>query len=338
MAWVPAYRALFESGELERRALQLEYLLTACTLCPHVCGNNRMVGDIARCHSGALPIVSAYCRHFGEEPALTGTRGVGNIFFGNCTMHCVYCQNHEISAQWKSEQTHTVSTERLAEIMLELQGEGAHAIGLVSPTHFVPQIVRALIFAVTHGLSLPLIYNTNAYDSVNVLRLLDGIVDIYLPDLKYAENEFGYRYSRVKLYTDVSHAAVSEMHRQLGSGVTVDEEGLVRRGLIIRHLVLPNDIASSTEQLKWIRDSFGNRVTLSIMAQYFPAHKAEHTELLDRRIRVREYERVLDALRECEFDNGWIQEYESSDCYRPDFSFRDAPFGDTPRNAVSTLP
>ncbi len=335
MAWTPAYRSLYESGELGDRAVRLEAMLAACTICPHVCGNNRIAGDIARCHSAWLPIVSSYCRHFGEEPALTGTHGVGNIFFGNCTMRCVYCQNFEISTQWKTEQANTVSIERLAEIMLELQAEGAHAIGLVSPTHFAPQIVRALVLAAARGLMLPLIYNTNAYDSVDVLRLLDGIVDIYLPDLKYAENDLGYRYSKVRSYAEVSHAAVREMHRQVGSTVTTDEHGLVRRGLIIRHLVLPNDIASSKEQLLWIRDALGNQVTLSIMAQYYPAHRAAQTELLDRVIRLGEYERVLDVLHECGFENGWIQDFESGTSYRPDFSNRAEPFGDASASAVS---
>jgi putative pyruvate formate lyase activating enzyme len=330
MAWTPTYRLLYESGELEERAVRLERMLAACTVCPHLCGNNRSAGDIARCHSGALPIVSSYCRHFGEEPALTGTRGVGNIFFGNCTMHCVYCQNYEISGQWKTEQAAGVSVERLAEIMLELQADGAHAIGFVSPTHFAPQIVRAVTIAVPHGLTLPLIYNTNAYDSVEVIRLLDGIVDIYLPDLKYAEDDLGYRYSKVRSYAAVSRAAVGEMYRQMGSGIVVDDDGLVRHGLIIRHLVLPNDIASSKETLRWIRDTLDNHVTLSIMSQYYPAHEAVHIDLLDRCLREREYERVLELLDEYGFEHGWIQEFESSGCYRPDFSNRTDPFRDRP--------
>jgi putative pyruvate formate lyase activating enzyme len=326
----PTYHVLYKSGELERRADRLEGMLAACTVCPHLCGNNRMAGELARCHAGALPIVSSFCRHFGEEPALTGTRGVGNIFFGNCTMRCIYCQNHEISAAWRTEQAHSVSIERLADIMLELQAEGAHAVGLVSPSHFVPQLVRALAIAAQRGLVLPLIYNTNAFDSLEVLHLLDGIVDIYLPDLKYADDDLGFRYSKVRGYTAVSRAAVREMHRQVGSTMTVDEDGLVQRGLIIRHLVLPNDIASSQETLRWIRDTLGNRVTLSIMSQYYPASEAERTELLDRRIRPSEYARVLELLDELGFEHGWIQEFESSQCYRPDFSSRATPFTDRP--------
>jgi putative pyruvate formate lyase activating enzyme len=248
-------------------------------------------------------------------------------------MHCVYCQNFEISTQWKTEQSNTVSIERLAGIMCELQAEGAHSIGFVSPTHFVPQIVRALLIAIPRGLTVPLIYNTNAYDAVDVLRLLEGIIDIYLPDMKYAEEELGLRYSKVRSYPAVAREAVREMHRQMGSSLAVDGNGLVERGLIIRHLVLPNDIASSKETLQWISDTLGNRVTLSVMSQYFPEHEAAHMELLDRGIRQREYERVLDLLGEFGFENGWVQDFASSGYYRPDFSDRSEPFADRPAQA-----
>jgi putative pyruvate formate lyase activating enzyme len=248
-------------------------------------------------------------------------------------MHCAYCQNFEISTQWKTELSKTVSIERLAGIMCELQAEGAHSISLVSPTHFVPQIVQALLLAVPRGLTVPLIYNTNAYDAVDVLRLLEGVIDIYLPDMKYADDDLGLRYSKVGGYAAAARAAVTEMHRQMGSNLAIDENGLVQRGLIIRHLVLPNDIASSKETLKWISETLDDRVTLSIMSQYYPVHEAVRTELLDRGIRPREYERVLDLLSEYGFDNGWAQEFASSGFYRPDFSNRSVPFADAPAQA-----
>jgi putative pyruvate formate lyase activating enzyme len=326
-----SYQALYASGELERRAVVLERMLTRCTLCPHDCGNDRTQGAIARCYSGSLPIVSSYCLHFGEEPALAGTRGVGNVFFGNCNLKCVYCQNFQISQNWKAERANEVTHERLAGMMLELQAQGASAIGFVSPTHFTPQIVRALTLAVPLGLELPLVYNTNAYDSVDVLRLLEGIIDIYLPDLKYGDDAFGLRFSKVKSYAPVSRAAVLEMFRQTGSALEYDDDKkLVRRGLIIRHLVLPNDIASSAETLKWIHDTMGATVTLSIMSQYFPAHDARHMELLNRAIREREYERVLGLLDRFGFENGWIQEFDSRNYYRPDFAERSHPFKNIP--------
>ncbi len=326
MTFTPSYIPLYASGEFQLRLDRLEAMLESCTVCPHDCGNNRIKDELARCYSGYLPVVSAYCQHFGEEPALGGTNGVGNIFLGNCNLRCVYCQNYQISQNWKVEKKNEVSFERMAEMMLELQAKGVHAIGFVSPTHFVPQIVRALSIAIPRGLNLPLVYNTNAYDSVEVLKLLDGIFDIYLPDLKYSDDDFGYRYSKVKSYSGISRAALKEMHRQLGSDLLLDDNGLVKRGLIIRHLVLPNDIASSDDTLRWIAHELDNRVTLSVMSQYYPTHKALTTELLDRRIRESEYEKVLSLLDKYGFENGWAQEFESHDYYRPDFTDRIEPF------------
>ena len=326
MKFIPSYSPLYAAGEFQRRLERLEAMLESCTICPHDCGNNRLNNELARCYSGYLPIVSSYCQHFGEEPALGGAYGVGNIFLGNCNLRCVYCQNFQISQNWKAERLNETTYERMAGMMLELQAKGVHAIGFVSPTHFVPQIVRALSIAIPQGLELPLIYNTNAYDSVEVLKLLDGIFDIYLPDLKYSDDEFGYKYSKVKSYSEISRAAVKEMHRQVGSEVVYGDDGLVKRGLIIRHLVLPNDIASSEETLRWIAKELDNRATLSVMSQYYPTHKALTTELLDRRIRESEYDKVLQLLDTFGFENGWAQEFESQDYYKPDFSDRLEPF------------
>ncbi|HUI64222.1 MAG TPA: radical SAM protein, partial [Bacteroidota bacterium] len=296
MFHAPSYLALRESGELARRVRALDAMLGACTICPHNCGNNRLNDEIARCYSGALPIVSSYTPHFGEEPLLVGTHGVGNIFFGNCNLRCVYCQNFMISQNHKKERSNAVTRERLAGMMLELQEKGCHEIGLVSPTHFVPQIVGAVAIAAEGGLHLPLIYNTNAYDAVEVLRLLEGIIDIYLPDLKYADDDMGYEYSKVPEYTRHARAALVEMHRQVGSSLVIGDDGLVKRGLIIRHLVLPNDIAGSRESLAWIARELGPGTTVSLMAQYFPTHRAVTMPLLDRKIREGEYARVLDIL------------------------------------------
>ena len=193
MKFIPSYIPLYAAGEFERRLERLEALLQSCTICPHDCGNNRLNNELARCYSGYFPIVSSYCQHFGEEPALGGAYGVGNIFLGNCNLRCVCCQNFQISQNWKTERLNETTFERMAGMMLELQAKGVHAIGFVSPTHFVPQIVRALSIAIPQGLELPLIYNTNAYDSVEGLKLLDGIFDIYLPDLKYSDDDFGYK-------------------------------------------------------------------------------------------------------------------------------------------------
>ena len=329
------YRKLFESGELAVRAEKLVAMLVSCDICPLDCQVNRLEGEISRCYSARLPIVSSYCAHFGEEPALVGTNGVGNIFFGNCNLKCSYCQNYEISQRWKEERKNEVSIERLAEMMIELQDvHGCHAIGFVSPTHFVPQMVEGILEACKRGLHVPIIYNTNCYDSVEVLKLLDGIVDVYLPDLKYAEDEAGYRYSGVKEYVKYSRLALREMYRQMGSELVIGDDGLVKRGLIIRHLVLPNDLANSEETLGYISSELSNKVTLSVMSQYYPtnkitnenAEKFESLMLLNRRIREREYDKVLELLDEFGFENGWAQEFESQDYYRPDFSNRATPF------------
>lgn len=326
-AFVPSYRRLYETGELHRRVERLESLLASCTVCPHNCRNNRLNNEIARCYSGYLPIVSAYTPHFGEEPGLVGTHGVGNIFFGNCNLRCVYCQNYEISQRWREERRNEVTFERLAEMMLELQTKGCHSIGLVSPTHFVPQIVKSLLIAVGRGLHLPLVYNTNAYDSVEVLRLLDGVIDIYLPDLKYAHEQDGRRYSKVAQYPHISRAAIQEMHRQVGSTLVWGADGLVKRGLIIRHLILPNDLAGSEESLRWVRDTLGRDVTMSVMAQYYPTHKATEIELLNRKIYAGEYGRVLRVMERLGMNEGWTQEWErASEYYRPEFQDRDVPF------------
>jgi len=324
--YVPSYVYLYETGELEKRVELLDSMLKSCSICPLVCGVNRKAGEIARCYSRYLPIVSSYTPHFGEEPPLTGTKGAGNIFFGNCNLRCVYCQNYQISQNYKEEIKNEVTFDRLADIMLELQEQGCHNIGLVSPTHFVPQIVKAIYIATGRGLRLPIVYNTNAYDSVDVLRLLDGIIDIYLPDLKYSDEAIGYQYSKVRSYPQIAKAAIKEMHRQVGNKLVFDDDGLLKRGLIIRHLVLPNDIAGSEETLKWIADELGNDITVSIMSQYYPTNKAGSIALLSRQIRESEYEKVLELVDKFGFKNGWIQEYESQEHYRPDFSDRVAPF------------
>jgi putative pyruvate formate lyase activating enzyme len=326
MQFVPSYIALHSSGELRARAGTLRAMLGSCRICPHDCGNDRLRGEIARCYSGELPVVSAYTPHFGEEPALVGTHGVGNIFFGNCNLRCVYCQNYLISQNHRVERKNEVTIDRLAEMMIELQEKGCHGIGLVSPTHFAPQIVMALDRAAGAGLRLPLIYNTNAYDAPGVLRLLDGVIDIYLPDLKYGDDAMGREFSKVDGYAAHARRAVLEMHRQVGSGLVMGEDGLVKRGLIIRHLVLPNDIASSRETLTWIRDMLGPDTTLSVMSQYFPVHRALTMPLLDRKVRESEYHKVLDVLESLGMENGWAQEFEASDYYRPEFEDRDRPF------------
>ena len=328
----PKFLKLWKTGKLKTRVEQLEKLLESCTICPKDCGNNRLNDEIAACYSGRLPIVSSYTAHFGEEPVLSGTKGAGNIFFGNCNLRCVYCQNFQISQTWKTQKKNEVSHERLAEMMLELQAKGCHNIGFVSPTHFVPQMARAILTAAENGLRLPIVYNTNSYDSVEVLRLLDGIVDIYLPDLKYSENEAGFEYSKVRGYTDFARAAIKEMFRQTGDTLVYGEEGLLKRGLVIRLLVLPNDIAGIEENLQWVKNNLSPKTAISLMAQYYATNKAATDPryiLLSRRIAEGEWLNALLLLEELGFEEGFLQEYESASYYyRPDFEDKDKPFKD----------
>ena len=328
----PSYLRLLKTGDLRRRVEALEALLERCTVCPRDCLNNRLNDEIAACYSGRLPIVSSYTPHFGEEPVLVGTKGAGNIFFGNCNLRCVYCQNYQISQTHKEQIKNEVSHERLAEMMLELRSQGCHNINFVSPTHFAPQMARAVFIAAEQGLDVPIVYNTNSYDATAVLELLNGIVDIYLPDLKYADDESGYRYSKVKSYKECSRLAIAEMYRQTGDELVFNEDGLLMRGLVIRLLVLPNDIAGVRESLEWIRDSLSPRVAVSLMAQYYPTNQAgtnPRNILLSRRITESEWLRAVAALDELKMEEGWMQEFDGAAFYyRPDFTNPGTPFTD----------
>ncbi|MGB7070671.1 MAG: radical SAM protein [Pyrinomonadaceae bacterium] len=328
----PGYLTLWEENRLRDRVEQLEAHLRSCTVCPKNCGNDRWNDEIAACYSGRLPIVSSYTAHFGEEPCLSGKRGAGNIFFGNCNLRCVYCQNYQISQTWKEQKKNEITHERLAEMMLELQDRGCHNIGFVSPTHFAPQMARAVLIAAEKGLRLPIVYNTNAYDSIEVLRLLEGIVDIYLPDLKYSDSGVGFQYSKVRDYKEYARAAIKEMHRQMGDELVFGQDSLLKRGLMIRLLVLPNDIAGIEENLRWIREELSPKTGISLMAQYYATNKAATDDryiLLSRRISEGEWFQAVSLLEELGMEEGFMQEYESaSHYYRPDFTDMKKPFKD----------
>lgn len=322
----PGYIDLYHSGELKRRAERLEARLASCDICPRQCRVNRLEGELGFCHSAYLPIVSAVCAHHGEEPALSGCRGSGAIFFGNCNMRCVYCQNYQISQDWKRQQSKEVDFHTLAENMLYLQDElGCHNINLVSPSHFVPQLVRAVLQAVPMGLKIPLVYNTNSFDSVKTLKELDGIISIYLPDLRYASDTWAEKFSQAPGYVVPAREAIKEMYRQVGE-LVVDEFGLAKRGLIVRHLVLPNGLAGSEDSLAWLAQEISPTVTVSIMSQYSPQHRAQRIPLLSRTISVFEYQAVLGLLDELGLENGWVQEMEAAENYLPDFEREGHPF------------
>ena len=325
----PSYLELYHSGELERRAETLEARLASCDICPRKCHVNRLDGDRGFCHSGYLPVVSAVCDHHGEEPAISGVRGTGAIFFGNCNMNCVYCQNYQISQDPEHQTVNEMDFHTLAERIMYLQDElGCHNISFISPSHFVPQLVRAILEAVPMGFRVPVIYNSNAYDSVASLRELDGIVDVYLPDLRYASNAVAARLSHTPDYVTRARQAILEMHRQVGVDLLLDSSGVVQRGLIVRHLILPNGLSGSRNSLTWLARQISPRVTVSIMSQYYPAYQASGIPELRRKISASEYTGVLELLDALGLENGWVQTMDAAESYLPHFECGGHPFSE----------
>ena len=322
----PGYIALYRSGELKRRADALETRLASCDICPRECRVNRLEGERGFCRSGYLPVVASVCSHLGEEPAVSGTRGSGTVFFGNCNLRCVYCQNHQISQPRTKRSFAELDFRTLAERIIYLQDElGCHNINFVSPSHLVPQLVRTVLEAVPLRLHLPLVYNTSSYDSLGSLRELDGIIDIYLADLRYASDKWARKFSRAVGYTGHARAAIREMYRQVG-GLVLDDAGIARKGLIARHLVLPNGLAGSEESLTWLADEVSPAVTVSIMSQYHPSHRALRIPALARRLTTAEYSGVMGLVERLGLENGWVQDMGSSDSYLPDFTHDGHPF------------
>jgi len=275
----PVYIDLERSGELERRERELWAMLERCRLCPRQCGVNRAAGEKGVCGSSDTFKVASYNPHFGEEAPLVGRHGSGTIFFSNCNLLCVYCQNWEINHRGDGNR---INHAELADIMLALQRAGCHNINLVTPTHLAPHIVRALRIAIAKGLSLPIVYNSSAYDSLNVIRLLDGIIDIYLPDFKYQDAAMAARFSKgAPDYPGHAAAAIKEMHRQVG--VLQQTNGIAHRGLLIRHLVLPENAAGTDSFVRWVASELGSNTHVNIMGQYRPVHQAHEYPPLNRR-------------------------------------------------------
>jgi len=314
----PVAVRLAASGELSARVEALRARLAACDLCPHACGVDRLTGEVGRCRTGALAHIASVCDHHGEEPVLSGAGGAGTVFVAGCNLRCVYCQNHQISQQAISAFP-VYTPEQLADAFLDLQARGCRNLDWVSPTHVVPQLVEALALAIPRGLRLPVVYNSNGYDSIDTLRLLDGIIDIYLPDLKYTDASPATRFSGVPGYPDIALTAIREMYRQVGD-LELDAEDIARRGVIVRHLVLPNNLAGTREALRRLAEEVSPTITVSLMAQYYPTHRAERVPELARTITAEEYEDALDAFADAGLENGWAQELdEAPESYRPDF-------------------
>ena len=293
MVFEPAYLKLLLSGELVERVQRAHAHLAKCDVCAWKCGVDRTSGVMGICRSGEKARLSSYGPHLGEEDPLRGWRGSGTIFFSRCNLHCQYCQNHDIS---QADSGDLVDPETLATAMLELQAYGCHNINFVSPSHAVPQILRALLIAAHAGLKLPLVYNTGGYDSLEMLELLDGIIDIYMPDMKYASQQIARHYSKIPRYPQVNQAAVKEMHRQVGD-LQIDERGLAQRGLIIRHLVLPHGLAGTGEIVRFIAEQISADTYLNLMDQYRPCFNARQFPKLVRPINREEY---LEAVKMAE--------------------------------------
>jgi putative pyruvate formate lyase activating enzyme len=292
----PAYLALYRSGELRRRAAAGLERLDNCLVCPRDCGVDRMADKTAACKTGRYARVSSYFPHFGEEDCLRGWNGSGTIFFSMCNLRCVFCQNYDISQAGEGEET---VPEQLAEMMLELQARDCHNINFVTPEHIVPQILEALQLAVEGGLRLPLVYNTSAYDSADSLRLLDGIVDIYMPDFKFWDERLSLRYLLAKDYPEAARRTIREMHRQVGA-LKFDERGLAKRGVLIRHLVMPGEIAGTGEIMRFLADEVSEDTYVNIMEQYHPAGRvnSEKFEEINRRVSGNELKEALDQAKE----------------------------------------
>jgi putative pyruvate formate lyase activating enzyme len=290
----PSWMALHRSGELARRARVADERLEDCDLCARYCHVNRKETlDGVVCRTGELAMVNSFGPHHGEEDCLRGWRGSGAIFFSRCNMRCVFCQNWEVS--WKGQGEEKTAGE-LAEIMLKLQAMGCHNINLVSSSHVVAQILAALVIAAGQGLRLPLIYNSGGYDSLEALRLLDGVVDIYMPDMKYGDSELARKYSHTPDYVQANQAAVREMHAQVGD-LRLDADGIAQRGLLVRHLVLPGDIAATEQVMQFLAREISHDTYVNILDQYRPAYRAGEYPELDRTVTPEEYEAALDVAR-----------------------------------------
>ncbi len=300
----PAYLKAFQNNQLQKTAETLYNSLACCCICPRKCKVNRLKGETGFCQTAFLPKVYSFMAHFGEEPPISGTKGSGTIFFAHCNMACVYCQNYEFSQLGQGKE---YSIEQLAEIMLKLQKMGCHNINLVTPTHVLPQILKSLMVAIEGGLNIPLVYNTGGYELPAMIRMLDGIVDIYLPDMRYSDALVALRLSGTPDYPENNQLSVQEMYRQVGTA-EINDSGLIKKGLIIRHLVLPNSLAGTEEVMKFIALNLSEDTYISLMSQYLPYHNARQHKEISRRLKKEEYQQAKEILQHYNLHNGWVQE------------------------------
>lgn len=290
----PAYLDLYEKGTLADRAARAQAVLKNCRLCPRECQVDRTADEKGYCRTGAMAVVSSYSPHFGEEDPLVGAKGSGTIFFTHCNLLCLFCQNYDISHLGEGRK---VASDRLVKIMLNLQEMGCHNINFVTPSHVVAQILAALPLAIEEGLRLPLVYNTGGYDSVETLKLLDGVIDIYMPDLKFMDGEAAQRYCRARDYPEKAQAVIKEMHRQVGD-LIINMQGIAERGLLVRHLVMPGGLAGTREAMRFLAREISPSTYVNIMPQYRPCGQAFELSPLNRRVSSAEYEEAVDMARE----------------------------------------
>ncbi|QUH25597.1 radical SAM protein [Serpentinicella alkaliphila] len=290
---IPSYINLLKTGELERRVKILNNMLKDCILCPHNCHVNRLKDEKGYCRALKNAYTSGAERHFGEEPELVGKNGSGTIFFSYCNLRCVFCQNYEISHCGIGQEA---TPYELALSMLQLQKQGCHNINLVSPNHIIPQIVEAIFIAAQNGLCIPIIYNTNGYDSVDSIKLLSNIIDIYMPDIKFSNNKLGEKYLKVKEYYTITKEAIKEMYRQVGNLKTYNN--IAYRGLIIRHLVMPNHIDNTKEIMQFVAQELSPDVYVNLMSQYYPVYRAKDYPMIDERLTQSQFRLAKESAKE----------------------------------------
>jgi putative pyruvate formate lyase activating enzyme len=305
----PSYLSSYHNGSLNKLIKKTFSMLESCCICPRQCKVNRLKNEQGFCKTGLAPKVFSFMPHHGEEPPISGERGSGTIFFSHCNMACVYCQNYEFS---QKEEGREVNFEELADFMLQLQDMACHNINLVSPTHIMPQILKTLALAIPKGLKIPLVYNTSGYELIEAIKLLEGIVDIYLPDMRYADTDIAIKYSNAPHYPKFNQQAVVEMHRQVGIA-KLDEHGIIKKGLVIRHLVLPENIAGTDKIMEFIANKLSKDTYISLMSQYFPCYKASEFKNICRRISYSEYSNAQMLMQKYSLHNGWIQESHGLD-------------------------
>lgn len=294
----------------------MEDMLSKCTICPHMCKINRNLNQVGRCKSTNKIKIALVSLHHYEEPCISGQNGSGTVFFSNCNLSCVYCQNYKISQEGKG---YEITIEDLANIFLEQQRKNAHNINLVTPTMYVPQIIEAIKLAKAKGLTLPIIYNSNGYENIETIKLLNGYIDVYLPDLKYYDDAIAKKYSKINNYFKNASRAIQEMYFQVGLP-KFNKNGIIEKGLIIRHLVLPNNIDNSKKVLLWIKENMPKNVYVSLMAQYFPTYKAKEIPELNRKLTQDEYTGIKEYFDSLNFANGYFQELgEHEEEYVPEF-------------------